>query len=135
MGLVVVSFFSAYLFIPISVGIIFMLFGVILDVRRKNYRDSGGIGFYITGFMTLLFGTIFTGAFITEARVDKAVDNFEAYYSVRFDDGVRDFPVNKNQIGAAVLFTTDGQKQCLISTDDVRYTVTCDGVELERSAE
>lgn len=70
------------------------------------------------------------GESISTNNTEKVTSTFEAAYGVSIVEG--DLPETANQSAGLIMFTQDGGPfACLVTTDDVEYTVTCDGKEVK----
>lgn len=133
MALSVFSVFPGYWF-----AFAFIILGVILFVILLLclFRDSYSLGpEEAVGFG---FGALFISGFVlligwgvqSQAHYSAQTLAFETFYEVAIvsEDGI---PQGQNQQKAVTLFLKDaGPTACIVSTDDVEYTVSCNGEEL-----
>lgn len=116
----------------ITWGVVFviaLIVGVIIAAASR-YGDTDAVG------GMAMAGTIF-GFIIAIVIVGSSVDErntdihqtFEDTYQVSVVEGT--VPTSTNDRNSLLMFTQNGgPKACIVSTDDVEYTVVCDGKEL-----
>lgn len=133
MALSVFSVFPGYWF---AIGFILLgviLFVIVLILLFKNSYSLGpeeAVGYG--------FGALVIGAFVlfmawgiqSQEHYSAQTLAFETFYEVAIvsEEGI---PQGQNQQKAVTLFLKEaGPTACIVSTDDVEYTVSCNGEEL-----
>jgi hypothetical protein len=120
---------------PVIIGLSFLIplivalwVGYVASQPKKDYALLG---------LAAVFG-IAGGALVTVLAVLITVDSFrtdiqaqfEAKYQVSIVEGR--VPTGPNDTSTLLLFTSEGGPMpCVVSTDKTRYTLSCDGKELQ----
>lgn len=85
-------------------------------------------GLTIGAILGVVFGLIFAGSAYDGWKAD-TLDTFENTYQVSVIEG--SIPRGPDDQSSVLMYTQNGGPlACIISTDDVEYTVVCDGEEL-----
>lgn len=132
----ILSVFSSFpgFWIPIGITLVAAIILVIfLNFRFKKNSIFGlgdAIGFGIIWSMVVGFVLLMISISQSSSHHLNQIERFEEFYNVAITNN-SEIPQTRNQQEAVMLFLVDeGPTACIVSTDDVRYSVNCNGEEL-----